>query len=71
MNATTQTEQLDVGFDVPAVPGMDESQIQTPCLILDLDALERSRADAQVANDSDWAGQLQPALVRARVERLD
>ena len=38
---------------------------------LDLDALERSRADAQVANDSDWAGQLQPALVRARVERLD
>ena len=42
MNATTQTEQLDVGFDVPAVPGMDESQIQTPCLILDLDALERN-----------------------------
>ncbi|KAF1726990.1 carbon-nitrogen hydrolase family protein [Pseudoxanthomonas japonensis] len=38
---------------------------------LDLDALERSRADAQVANDRDWAGQLQPALVRARVERLD
>lgn len=38
---------------------------------LDLDALERSRAKAQVANDRDWAGQLQPALVRARVERLD
>ena len=33
---------------------------------LDLDALDRSRADAQVANDRDWAGQLQPALVRAR-----
>lgn len=38
---------------------------------LDLDALERSRADAQVANDRDWVGQLQPTLVRARVERLD
>ena len=38
---------------------------------LDLDALERSRAEAQVANDRDWAGQLQPAVVRARVERLD
>ncbi|MBD9477988.1 carbon-nitrogen hydrolase family protein [Pseudoxanthomonas sp. PXM02] len=38
---------------------------------LDLDALDRSRADAQVANDRDWADQLQPALVRARVERLD
>ncbi|MFC3721960.1 3-hydroxy-D-aspartate aldolase BhcC [Neoaquamicrobium sediminum] len=42
MNAMTQLNQLDVGFDVPAVPGMDESQIQTPCLILDLDALERN-----------------------------
>lgn len=36
---------------------------------LDVDALDRSRAGAQVANDRDWAGQLQPALVRARVER--
>ena len=35
-------DELDVGFDVPAVPGMDESEIQTPCLILDLDALERN-----------------------------
>src|SRR6476620_5255897 len=42
MNSTTQLDQLDVGFDAPAVPGMDESQIQTPCLILDLDALERN-----------------------------
>ncbi|MGX9857269.1 3-hydroxy-D-aspartate aldolase BhcC (plasmid) [Limimaricola variabilis] len=35
-------DELNVGFDVPAVPGMDESEIQTPCLILDLDALERN-----------------------------
>ena len=34
--------QLEVGFDVPALPGMDEADIQTPCLILDLDALERN-----------------------------
>ncbi|MCQ0093440.1 3-hydroxy-D-aspartate aldolase BhcC [Roseovarius sp. M141] len=33
---------LEVGFDVPALPGMDEADIQTPCLILDLDALERN-----------------------------
>ncbi|CAN7400352.1 carbon-nitrogen hydrolase family protein [Pseudoxanthomonas sp. LjRoot143] len=38
---------------------------------LDIDALDRSRAEAQVANDRDWVGQLQPALVRARVERFD
>jgi 3-hydroxy-D-aspartate aldolase len=35
-------EGLEVGYDVPALPGMDESEIQTPCLILDLDALERN-----------------------------
>ncbi len=34
--------ELEVGFNVPAVVGMDEADIQTPCLILDLDALERN-----------------------------
>ena len=35
-------ETLEVGYDIPALPGMAESEIQTPCLILDLDALERN-----------------------------
>ncbi len=35
-------EQLDVGFDVPALPGMKADDIQTPALVLDLDALERN-----------------------------
>ena len=35
-------DHLDIGFDVPAVPGMDEADIQTPALVLDLDALERN-----------------------------
>ena len=39
---TTNLENLEVGFDVPALPGMDEADIQTPCLVLDLDALERN-----------------------------
>ena len=34
--------EYEVGFDIPAEIGMDESEIQTPCLILDLDALERN-----------------------------
>lgn len=42
MTAPIHFEELEVGFDVPAVPGMDEKDIQTPCLILDLDALERN-----------------------------
>lgn len=35
-------DQMEVGYDVPAVPGMDEADIQTPSLVLDLDALERN-----------------------------
>ena len=42
MNASTNFDNLEVGYDVPALPGMDEKDIQTPCLILDLDALERN-----------------------------
>lgn len=42
MNAPVKPDTLEVGFDVPALPGMDEADIQTPCLILDLDALERN-----------------------------
>ena len=33
---------LEVGFDIPAAIGMSIEEIQTPCLILDLDALERN-----------------------------
>ncbi len=42
MTAPANLDNLEVGFDVSALPGMDESDIQTPCLILDLDALERN-----------------------------
>ncbi|MBY6116074.1 DSD1 family PLP-dependent enzyme [Mameliella alba] len=42
MKDVTNLDDLEVGFDVPALPGMDEADIQTPCLILDLDALERN-----------------------------
>ncbi len=33
---------LEVGYDIPALPGMAEADIQTPCLVLDMDALERN-----------------------------
>ena len=42
MNAPINIAKLEVGYDVPAIPGMREADIQTPCLILDLDALERN-----------------------------
>ncbi len=42
MSAQTNLDGLEVGFDVPALPGMNAVDIQTPCLVLDLDALERN-----------------------------
>lgn len=33
---------LEVGFDVPALPGMDVVDVQTPCLVVDLDKLEKN-----------------------------
>ncbi|MFV0514788.1 MAG: 3-hydroxy-D-aspartate aldolase BhcC [Jhaorihella sp.] len=42
MNVPVNFDDLEVGYDVPALPGMDEKDIQTPCLVLDLDALERN-----------------------------
>ena len=42
MNIEDKFAGLEVGYDVPALPRMDEADIQTPCLILDLDALERN-----------------------------
>ncbi len=42
MNKVTSFEGFEVGYDIPALPGMKEADIQTPCLVLDLDALERN-----------------------------
>ncbi len=44
MNAPVNFSGLEVGYDIPAKPGMSEADIQTPCLVLDLDALERNIA---------------------------
>ena len=38
----SNVSDLEVGYDVPALPGMDEADIQTPCLVVELDALERN-----------------------------
>ena len=42
MNDMTPFQGLEVGYDIPALPGMAEADIQTPSLLLDLDALERN-----------------------------
>ncbi len=42
MTEMNQNNALVVGYNIPAEVGMDECDIQTPSLILDLDALERN-----------------------------
>ena len=42
MNAITKISDLEVGYNVPAMVGMDEKDIQTPCLVVDLDAFEKN-----------------------------
>ncbi len=52
MNASVNFDDLEVGYDVAALPGMDEADIQTPCLVVDLDALEKNiRTMGQFARD--------------------
>ncbi len=42
MKDISHLEDYEVGFNIPAKPGMAEDEIQTPCLVLNLDALERN-----------------------------
>jgi len=42
MNIRPKLDDLEVGYNVPASVGMDEADIQTPCLIIDLDAFEKN-----------------------------
>ncbi len=43
MNAYSKiTDEYEVGYNIPAAIGMDEADIQTPCLVVDLDAMERN-----------------------------
>lgn len=42
MTAHVSFDDLEVGYDIPAVPGMSVTDVQTPALLLDLTALERN-----------------------------
>ncbi len=42
MNKQVNIDELEVGYDIPAAIGMYEADIQTPCLVVDLDAFERN-----------------------------
>ena len=58
---------MDRGFSADGVVAQTADDQVWAIAELDLDALDRSRADAQVANDRDWMGQLKPAVARAKL----
>jgi len=59
---------MDVGLPADGVLAQTAGQQVWAIGELDFDALEASRAQAQVANDRDWMGQDAPAIRRARLE---
>lgn len=64
---------MDVGFPADGVlassAGVGEIDGVWTCADIDVERLDASRAEAQVANDRDWRGQSAPAIARARLER--
>lgn len=46
------TDHLELGFDIPARPGMSEGEIVTPALVLDLAAFERNLGKMQDRADA-------------------
>lgn len=59
---------MDVGLPADGVVAQTVGQQVWAIGELDFDALEASRAQAQVANDRDWMGQDAPAIRRARLD---
>lgn len=58
---------MDAGLPADGIVATTRGDEAWAIADLDFDALDASRAHAQVANDRDWNGQLKPALRRARV----
>ncbi|MCD0257189.1 carbon-nitrogen hydrolase family protein [Xanthomonas melonis] len=58
---------MDVGFPADGVLAQTGGEAVWAYAALDFAAFEASRAQAQVANDRDWSGQLGAGLARARL----
>ncbi|KLI98381.1 carbon-nitrogen hydrolase family protein [Luteimonas sp. FCS-9] len=56
---------MDAGFPADGLLAQTGEDAVWAIADVDVDALEASRAGAQVDNDRDWPGQLRPALARA------
>ena len=61
---------MDVGFPADGLLAATQGDEDWAIAEIDPAALEAMRDSAQVGNDRDWRGQLQPAIAVARVESL-
>lgn len=62
---------MDVGFPADGIVAQTQGEQVWAFAELDFAAFEVGRRRAQVANDRDWTGQLQPALARARFTNFE
>ena len=62
---------MDVGLPHDGILAQTRGMQAWVIASLDVAALDASRAQAQVANDRDWAAQYFPTVLRARLERAD
>ncbi|MDR6842304.1 carbon-nitrogen hydrolase family protein [Pseudoxanthomonas sacheonensis] len=60
---------MDVGLPADGIVVQTQADQVWGMAELDFEALQASRARAQVANDRDWNGQLAPVIVRATLSR--
>jgi predicted amidohydrolase len=60
---------MDVGLPQDGILAQTRGAQAWAIADLDVAALDASRANAQVANDRDWAAQYFPTVLRARLER--
>ena len=61
---------MDAGFPADGIVATTQGDEAWAIADIDPRALEDARSAAQVANDRDWRGQLQPAIAVAKVESL-
>ena len=59
---------MDVGLPADGILAQTRGDEAWAVAELDFAALDASRAQAQVANDRDWAAQYFPSVLRARLE---
>ena len=66
MKTKNTYSDAEVGFDIPALPGMDELEIQTPCLVIDLDRFGPRSGALSTKKKRLSSKQMKPSILAAK-----